>query len=265
MFVRNSFSIYIYTIALLLLTGVMPASVNGFPGEKMEGKDCSSCHTITAEEASVLLKDIVKSVENIGYARIPGLFTASVIGLDGRSGLLYIDFSKKHIISGVTVRIQDRQNISTKEMMELVRVDVSAITDENSVILGNPKASKKVYVFTDPQCPFCKKLHPELRKATQLDKDLVFYIKLMPLVNLHPDAYRISKAVMCEKSLKLLEDSFADKKIPDPTCETDAVDLTIQLARELGISSTPTLVLPDGRIAPGNRPAEKIIELVNGK
>lgn len=238
---------------------------NGFDVDKGGGKDCSACHTINLEEATRLLKDIVKSVDSIGYANVPGLFTASVTGKDGRNGLIYIDFSKTYIISGVTVRISDRQNVSKMEMMDIVRVDTSTIPKADSVILGNPEASKVVYLFTDPECPFCKKLHPELLKAIKIDNDIVFYIKMLPLVNLHPDAYRISKAIICDGSVKLLEDSFAGRKIPEPTCETDAVDRTIQLARELGIGSTPTLVLPDGRLAPGYRTAEKIVELVNGK
>jgi thiol:disulfide interchange protein DsbC len=239
--------------------------VHAFSVPDRDRRDCSSCHSITREEAADLLKEIVKSVENVGYAHISGLFTASVTGFDGRAGLIYIDFSKTRIISGVTVKIEGRENISTKEMMNLVKVDPAAIPDEDSVILGNPEATKKVYLFTDPQCPFCKKLHPELKKAVQMDNDVVFYIKMLPLVSIHPDAYRISKAILCDGSLTLLEDSFADRDVPEPSCETDAVDRTIKVARELGIGSTPTLVLPDGRLAPGYRPAENIIKLINEK
>jgi thiol:disulfide interchange protein DsbC len=85
---------------------------------------------------------------------------------------------------------------------------------------------------------------------------------MMPLASLHPDSPRIARAILCTGSLQLLENSFAGKKIPDPTCESDAVDRTIKLARELGIGSTPTLILPDGRVAPGYREAEEILKLL---
>lgn len=252
-------------ISLALTVFMVAGSAHGFSSKAGDGTDCSSCHTLTKEEAEDLLKGIVKDVKNVGYAHIPGLFAAGVTGNDGRVGLIYIDFSKTYIISGVAVRIADRQNISKKEMMNLVRVDTAKIPVEDSLILGDPKASKRVFLFTDPLCPFCKKLHPELKKAIQIDPQIVFFIKLMPLVSLHPDAYRISKAIMCEKSVELLEGSLQGRTILDPTCETDIVDRTIQLARQLGVRSTPTLILPDGRLASGSRPAKDIVKLVNEK
>ena len=103
--------------------------------------------------------------------------------------------------------------------------------------------------------------HRELKKAVEKNPDVAFYLKLFPLKS-HPDAYRISKSVICSGSMELLEASFEGKDIPDPSCETDAVDRTLSLVSELGIRSTPTLVLPDGRILSGFKPADKILELV---
>ena len=97
------------------------------------------------------------------------------------------------------------------------------------------------------------------------DPGVVFFIKLMPLVQLHPEAYDISRTILCEKNIKLLEDSFAGKQVPKPNCESDAVDRTLKLAESLGIASTPTLIFPDGRVISGYRPAEEILELIRGK
>jgi thiol:disulfide interchange protein DsbC len=233
-------------------------------GGKEGGKgDCAACHTMTNREAAILLKDMVRDVHSVSLAQVPGLFAARVTGKDGRSGLLYIDFSKRHIISGVTVSIADKRNISKIEMMNLHRVDTAAIPVQDSLVIGNPKGKKKVFLFTDPLCPFCKKLHPELKKVVQDDPAVVFFIKLMPLTSLHPDSLRISRTIMCEKSLELLETSFKGGKVPDPKCESEIIDRTIELARSLGIGSTPTLVLPDGRIVPGYRPAKDILDLIN--
>jgi len=248
---------------LVLAACFYPLTATGFGGPVHEKGECSSCHTLNDEEAADLLKDVVRDVKGIGFARVPGLFAVSVKGKDGRSGLVYIDFSKSYIISGVTIGIADKKNISKIELMNLSRVDTAAIPVADSLIVGNPKAEKKVFLFTDPQCPFCKKLHPELKKVVQSDPRVVFFIKMLPLVSLHPDSLRISKAIMCEKSVKLLETSFEGGKIPDPACDSDIIDRTVKLARELGIGSTPTLVLPDGRVAPGYRPAKEILKLIS--
>ena len=78
----------------------------------------------------------------------------------------------------------------------------------------------------------------------------------------HPEAYEKSKSIVCEKSLKLLEDSFEKKSLPKPNCETIAVDENIKLAQKLGITSVPTLILPDGRLLPGYKDAKTLINLI---
>jgi thiol:disulfide interchange protein DsbC len=100
-----------------------------------------------------------------------------------------------------------------------------------------------------------------MKKIIDERKDIVFYIKVYPLKN-QPEAYEKSKTILCEKSLALLEDAFEKKPIPKPKCETSAVDENIKLAQKLGITSVPSLVLPDGRVFPGYKDARSLIQLI---
>jgi len=90
-----------------------------------------------------------------------------------------------------------------------------------------------------------------MKKIIAERKDIAFYIKMFPLVKIHPGAYEKAKAIVCEKSLILLEDALAGKPLPKPNCETTIIDENIRLAEKLGISSLPTLILPDGRVISG--------------
>ncbi len=87
-----------------------------------------------------------------------------------------------------------------------------------------------------------------MKKIIEERKDIAFYIKMFPLVKIHPGAYEKAKAIVCEKSLTLLEDAFEGKPLPKANCETTIVDENMRLAEKLGISSLPTLILPDGRV-----------------
>lgn len=100
-----------------------------------------------------------------------------------------------------------------------------------------------------------------MKKVIAERKDIVFYIKMFPLP-MHKGAYDKSKAIVCEKSLALLEDAFANKELPKPKCETTAIDENIKLAEKLGISGTPALIFPDGRLIPGYKDAGAIIEMI---
>jgi thiol:disulfide interchange protein DsbC len=92
-------------------------------------------------------------------------------------------------------------------------------------------------------------------------KDIAFFIKLYPLKS-HPEAYGKSKAIVCEKSLALLEDAYENKPLPKAKCETTVIDENIALAGKLGINSLPTLILPDGRVIRGYKDAETLKGLV---
>jgi thiol:disulfide interchange protein DsbC len=141
------------------------------------------------------------------------------------------------------------------------RVDVSRIPLEDALILGKPTAKTKVIVFTDPECPYCKKLHVELEKVVKRDPEIAFLIKLFPL-KMHPNAYEASRSIVCNNSMELLEISFAGKPVPPANCDTKAVDQTLALVAELGIRSTPTLVMPDGLVVPGYKKAEALLVLI---
>ncbi len=100
-----------------------------------------------------------------------------------------------------------------------------------------------------------------MKKIIDERKDIAFQLKLFPLKN-HPEAYEKSKSILCEKSLTMLEDAFEKKPLPKPKCETSTVDENIKLAEKLGITSVPTLVLPDGRIVPGYKDAKTLTQLI---
>lgn len=95
-------------------------------------------------------------------------------------------------------------------------------------------------------------------------KDIAFFMKMYPLP-MHKDAYAKSKAIVCEKSIKMLEDAYAKKPLPAPKCDTKAVDETIALAQKLGINGTPAMIMPDGSLVSGAVEAASIIQMIDKK
>ena len=100
-----------------------------------------------------------------------------------------------------------------------------------------------------------------MKKVIERKKDIAFYIKMFPL-QMHPGAYEKAKAIVCEKSLALLDDAFEKKELPKPKCETQVIDENIKLAEKLGISGAPILIMPDGRVISGYREADALIQLI---
>ena len=101
-----------------------------------------------------------------------------------------------------------------------------------------------------------------MKKVLEKRDDIAFLIMLYPLP-MHKDSYKKTKAIICEKSLSLLDDAFGKKSIPEPTCETTAIDDNINLAKKLGITGTPAIILSNGSLIPGYKDADSLISLID--
>lgn len=230
--------------------------------------DCMKCHTLSKEEVQKIL-----ALTNSPDAKIIKLQMSPVRGLwevsvdnKGKRGLFYVDFSKKYMVAGQIIEVNagiDKTRERLTEINKDRKVDRSKIPLKNALLLGDKKAANKVIVFTDPDCPFCGKFHAELKKVVEQRKDIAFYIKLFPLIKLHPDSLWKSRSITCSKSLKLLEDNFDKKPVPRPNCETKDIDDNIVLAERLGITGTPTTIMPDGSVQVGFLEADKLIKIVD--
>ncbi|HBG46793.1 MAG TPA: protein-disulfide isomerase [Deltaproteobacteria bacterium] len=219
---------------------------------------CADCHNLSKEEAAKLLKaDVYKAqIKDVRLSPVKGLWEVEVTQVD-KTFIIYVDFAKQHLVEG---RFTELAQLG--ESKPFKKVDLKKIPLDNAIIVGNPKAEKKVIVFDDPDCPYCSKLHEEIKKIVAKRSDIAFYIKMYPLA-IHPNAYEKSKSIVCQKSAKLLDDAFAGKKLPKAECDTQEIDNNIKLAEELGISGTPGLIMPDGRLFPGYASAEVLLGVID--
>lgn len=227
------------------------------------GGECTSCHTLTDKDANELLKKTGINVKSVKQAPSKGLFEV-LVEKDNKQGVIFIDYGKKHLIQGMIVSLDTLQPVSAHaqnlpQPKQVTSVDVSKIPVDKAVVMGNPKGSKKLYVFTDPDCPYCKKGHLELKKLATIAPDVAIYVMLFPLP-MHPAAYDKSRTILETKSLELMDKAFDGKDVPKPSKESSktAIDEIVKFANANGISGTPTMVMPDGKIEVGMRDAETI-------
>jgi protein-disulfide isomerase len=100
-----------------------------------------------------------------------------------------------------------------------------------------------------------------MKKVVEERKDIAFSLKLFPLP-MHKGAYETSKSIVCRRSLQLMEENFEKKPIPAPDCDTGVIDENIKLGKELDITGTPTLIMPDGFVLVGGKDAKTLIGLI---
>ena len=241
----------------------LSAPATAFQKEPATVKDCSECHKLTKEEAGKVLGKVVDNVVGVVQGPFPGIWEVDV-ARDGRIYPLYLDYSLKYLINGQFIRLSDMANLTGQRHTDLNRVDVASIPVQDAIRIGNPSAKKKVIVLTDPTCPYCVKLHGEIKKAAAKDADVAFLVMPYPRNSKDKATYAKCLAVVCSKSEKVLDDAFSGKEVPAAACKSDAVDETIRLANRLQVQGTPSMILPDGRLISGYMEAEALLSLLRG-
>jgi len=253
-----------HAVFFLLSFAFCVPSVFAMSGEGCGG-DCTSCHTLSLQEARGLLKEMGE-VASVKPAPVRGLYEITLVK-DRNTVQAYLDYGKKHLIGGQIYDLSTHQLVgqaAAQAKPQPDRLDPATLTSEGSIVMGNPKGKKRLFVFTDPECPFCAKMHLELQKLVSLEPELAIYIKMYPL-KMHPHAYDKARVILGGRSLSLLEKSFAGGKLPAPGARDSklALDESMRYAESVGINSTPTLVLSDGLILPGVRDAEAMRKLLH--
>jgi len=210
-------------------------------------KNTADIESIRSHAGNVLRNS---NIDEVKASPIPGLYEVR----SGRN-IFYSDADGHHfIMGGQLLDTVARKNLTQARMEQLNRIDWDILPLDQAVVSGDKHAKLKLAIFTDPECPFCRKFENELAKL----KGVTVYSFLYPL-SFHKHARRWSTAIWCSKNRhKMLTDIMVNNADPEAgTCDTPIDDI-ITLAKKLDIHGTPTLIAGDGRIASGAKAAAQL-------
>lgn len=213
---------------------------------------------MTEATAAQILQDIQGEVVSVELSEIPGFYQVAM-KMQGKVIPLYLDNSGTFLISGNIIDLKQRKNLTEEHFRQLNPVALDKIPLDDVLTLGAAEAPQQIIVFTDPHCPFCSQLHQVLLGAVKANPKLAFRIKLLPLKQ---GSYQIARTIICNRSLEQLEMAFSGATVPVTDCETETINNNLTLAQNLGINGTPTLILPNGQIAPGYYPLDELLKLI---
>ena len=170
--------------------------------------------------------------------------------------LVYTDENMTYLFSGNILDMHTLKNLTEAREKQLYAIKFDALPLDLAIknVKGNGK--RKLAVFTDPNCPYCKRLEEEMVNLT----DATVYIFVYPIL---PGSEEKAKSIWCAPDrLKAWEDHMLRGVEPqsEKACDTSALTKISMQAKKLGINLTPTLVFEDGVIKPGTLTLELLEE-----
>ncbi|MFP5411078.1 MAG: DsbC family protein [Gammaproteobacteria bacterium] len=184
-----------------------------------------------------------------------GLFE---VYLDGQ--LVYTDAKGQYVFIGDVVDLKNRSNLTQQRLSRLQAVNWNALPLKDALKTVKGKGERRLVVFSDVDCPYCRKFEEELAKVD----NITVYTFLYPVEGLHPKAVQTSKQIWCAPDRnKAWDDYISFGTVPnnDGKC-ANPVDATVALGQRLRISGTPTLIFANGVRVPGMVPAAQLERLL---
>ena len=206
----------------------------------------------TADALAQRLKQLYPNTQfsAVSESALPGLFEVVM----GRN-IAYTDAEGRYFLFGHLFDMPAQRDLTAERKDQLQRIDFGQLPLQDAIKTVRGNGSRILAVFSDPDCPYCKRLEPELAKLN----DVTVYTFLMPLAQLHPDARSKAVAVWCANDrvhawgeLMLHGRTAASSNCAHP------VDRNIALGERLQINGTPTMIAADGRVLPGAASADQI-------
>lgn len=212
----------------------------------------AACSDDAAGEVKEALQKRLPSTKimEVNETPMPGIYEV-VLG----KNVVFTNAEGRYFLFGHMFDIQEQRDMTAEKKESLRKVSWSSIDLAKALTFIKGKGTREFAVFSDPDCPYCRRLEGELEK---LD-DVKIHLFMFPLA-MHKDAEKKSSQVLCSKDpRKAWKDMMLKGKDPSgkDECRKQVAEAAA-IGQKAGVVGTPTLVAKDGRMISGALPAERI-------
>lgn len=168
--------------------------------------------------------------------------------LTGDNRIVYTDSSGRYVFAGNLIDVQQKVVLSKPPKKE---IKFSSLPLADAVKTG--EGDRKIAVFTDPDCPYCRKLEGELAKLDGVE----VYNFLYPLP-IHPQAKGKAVSAWCsDDRVEAFKTILAGKTLKSRDCD-NPIERNLNLGSRLGVKGTPFIILDNSEVIEGYVPVDRL-------
>lgn len=176
------------------------------------------------------------------------------------SEVLYMTEDANYLVMGNLVDLRTRDNL-TENTKTKARKKILDTLDVSSMIEFSAKGKVKhiMTVFTDIDCPYCKKFHKEVPKLNEAGITVRYLA--FPRSGIDTPSFKKMEAIWCaDDQVKAMDEMKNKNKLPSSKACSSPIKQHLTEVRKLSLNGTPALLFEDGNLVPGYVPAEEIIK-----
>ncbi|WP_139556769.1 DsbC family protein [Methylotetracoccus oryzae] len=199
----------------------------------------------------------------IPSAKIDSIRPSAVAGvkevtLDGK--IIYVSDDGRHLFQGHLVELGTRKDLTEVKLAGLRKAALEKLGSDRTIVFKPKIGRYVVWVFTDVECGYCRKLHGEIDQylAQGVEIRYLFY----PRAGKESESYAKSVSVWCADDRNAaLTQAKRGQDVPKKTC-ANPVDEHMALGERFGMQGTPLIVTQEGVALPGYVPAAELVKLL---
>jgi len=215
---------------------------------------------LQADETSIRnnLKKVIPSLEikSIQATPVKGVYEVTIGG-----DILYVSEDGKYLFQGHLIDVEARKDLTEAKLSEVRKQTLAALGEDQMITFKADKPKYDVFVFTDIDCGYCRKLHSEIDQylAQGINIHYLFY----PRAGIGSESYKKAVTVWCsDDRQKALTEAKQGKKMEYKTCD-NPVKKHMQLGQDFGARGTPMIVTGKGTVFPGYVPASRLAQALS--
>lgn len=216
----------------------------------------SFAHAAFAQEALIRknlaerLPDFPK-IDEISKTVIPGLYEVR-IGTE----IVYTDERGDNLVQGNIIDTRTRRDLTQARIDKITAIDFAALPLKDAIVWKQGSGERKLVVFADPNCGYCKKFESEMQQV----RDVTVYTFLIPILG--GDSPDKARNIWCAKDNSavwrdwMIHGAAAPRSMGN--CDVSALQRNLAMAKKYRVTGTPALVFEDGKRVPGALPPAEV-------
>jgi len=209
-----------------------------------------------AQEAAIrenLVKRLpgLPQIDEVSKTPIPGLYEVRM-----GTEIIYTDEHGDHVIEGSITETKTRTNLTEARIDKLTAINFAALPLKDAIVWKQGTGARKLVVFADPNCGYCKKFETEMQQV----KDVTVYTFLYPILG--GDSPDKARNIWCAKDNGAVWRDWMIRGTAAPRsmgqCDTTALQRNVALGQKFRVNGTPALVFEDGKRVPGALPPDQV-------
>ena len=181
---------------------------------------------------------------------------AGLLQVFTNKGLFFTSKDGQYFIEGNIYDLNNKVLVNDAQMRPYIQQNIAA-SKEGTIEYKAKDEKYVINVFTDPSCGYCRKLHNEMKDYNSAGITVRYLA--FPRGGLGSETYMQMQHIWCSKDSRGAMDDAKDGDDITPAMCSNPVKAQYEMGQSFGISGTPAIILPSGRLIPGYQPAKALL------